>query len=450
MGSVGGSFLACSSGTTSEDGPEDEDSSAASGGTSSEPDPEPKPSCAPLTGSGTEHGAALAQDEVWTAEGSPYLLPSGLTVREGQSLRIEPCAVVRIGDRAGILVQGELHAEGTEEGPIVFERLEETAWGSIETRTGGELRLNHTTVRGGGNANGGRLVQFGMLDIRGEPNLFVDHVQLEDSEALGIYMREGGAFLPGSRELSITGGASFPALLWSNVAGTLPSGRYTGNAVDEIFLPALLSRDAIQEDMTISDHGVPYRVGGETGGSGIRVSSSGGTAALLTIEPGVTLRFSQGTRLELDGSGSSALGALHAEGTSDHPIILTSAEESPAPGDWVGLTIGGRSDDRNSLSHVKISYAGGPSGISSYGCPSAKSQTFSNEASVIIYGAEPSRAFIKNSVIENSAGDGIVRGWEGEPLDFLESNSFSNITRCFATYPKPTNEVCPNPAPCPE
>ncbi len=50
----------------------------------------------------------------------------------------------------------------------------------------------------------------------------------------------------------------------------------------------------------------------------------------LTIEQGVAIRFSPGVTLTISGT-------LRATGAPDQPIIFTSDQESPAPGDWGGL-----------------------------------------------------------------------------------------------------------------
>lgn len=50
----------------------------------------------------------------------------------------------------------------------------------------------------------------------------------------------------------------------------------------------------------------------------------------LTIEPGVTVKFDSQKLIQIDGQ-------LVAKGTQSEPIIFTSNQPSPAPGDWAGI-----------------------------------------------------------------------------------------------------------------
>jgi hypothetical protein len=74
--------------------------------------------------------------------------------------------------------------------------------------------------------------------------------------------------------------------------------------------------------------------------------------AVLTIEPGVTLRFQAGVGLRVEQ------GALSALGTVFDPIVFTSAEASPAPGDWSGLYLGPDAG-ASELTHIWITYGEG-------------------------------------------------------------------------------------------
>ncbi len=70
----------------------------------------------------------------------------------------------------------------------------------------------------------------------------------------------------------------------------------------------------------------------------------------LTIEPGVTVKFSL-------YSGIQVLGTLKAIGTTEEPIILTTFYDVPNPGYWMGIRF--ESTSKNSeLEKVNLSYAG--------------------------------------------------------------------------------------------
>jgi len=411
--------------------------------------------CAPSGGAGTKHDDTPDVDETWTAAASPHVVETSLAIPAGRTITVEPCAIVQMGRSASIIIEGKLHALGAADKPIRFERGDATEpWRTIEARQGSELKLAHAIVEGGGDDGGDPSTRFGALDIRGDqesatqPVFFADHVTVKDSRSLGILVREGGGFAPGSQQLTITGGATFPISIWGRAAGTLPSGTYTGNAVDEIILPAIGGRDDIKEDTTLAARGVPYRIGGPSGGKALIVAGSG-TVPLLTIDPGVTLRFEKEARLLVDATPTGPAGALRARGTADEPIVFVSAAATPAAGDWVGIVIQGTPDPRNEIAHAKISHAGGPSQISSYGCPTPGA-SFANEGSILLIGGQPATAFVTNTAIDTSAGNGIVRGWTGAPVDLLATNTFTNISRCNQTFPKPEAGVCPDPAPCPK
>ena len=71
----------------------------------------------------------------------------------------------------------------------------------------------------------------------------------------------------------------------------------------------------------------------------------------LTIDPGVVIKFERNTQLTINGS-------LIASGTAARPIIFTSQEPVPAPGDWQGIYFGTDSDALNcSLTYCQIEYA---------------------------------------------------------------------------------------------
>ncbi len=79
-----------------------------------------------------------------------------------------------------------------------------------------------------------------------------------------------------------------------------------------------------------------------------------GYGRMLTIEPGVTLRFHADTFLEVGHQGSRIV----ARGTKDKPIVFTSAASSPKAGDWVGIVFDDSVGKGSTIEHAVIEYAG--------------------------------------------------------------------------------------------
>jgi hypothetical protein len=184
------------------------------------------------------------------------------------------------------------------------------------------------------------------------------------------------------------------------------------------------------------------------------VNGPDGTAPLLTIEAGVVLKFSKqasgnnGLFVERASTTVAARGAIRAIGTAAKPVVFTSNEATPAPGDWVGISLRGIPDPRTRIDFARVEYAGGNTGSQGFSCGTPVSPApLSNEAAIAIYG-EPSSAFVTNTVIAKSAANGIERAWTGGVFDFLGSNTFTDVTYCRQTFPKPNVGACPDPAPC--
>jgi len=81
--------------------------------------------------------------------------------------------------------------------------------------------------------------------------------------------------------------------------------------------------------------------------------------ATLTIKPGTVVRFTK-TDTDGDGIGENEIyiqGTLHAVGTKKKPIIFTSAEENPAPGDWGAVNVMASEREGNRFEHCVVEYA---------------------------------------------------------------------------------------------
>jgi hypothetical protein len=143
---------------------------------------------------------------------------------------------------------------------------------------------------------------------------------------------------------------------------------------------------------------------------------------------------------------NNLVGVLIALGTAAQPIIFTSGETTPAPGDWVGVWLNTATGSR--LDHVQISYAGAASSIVSNNCRLVN--TPDNAALLVGDFSDqyvPPANLITNSLITNSAGYGINAMWLASAFNSVNltaTNTFSGNARCTQTYNGLTPPgVCP-------
>jgi len=95
-------------------------------------------------------------------------------------------------------------------------------------------------------------------------------------------------------------------------------------------------KGTIDEDMLIS-HDV-YIIDNVTVNSNVT----------LTIGPGCRIKFNNGKYIKVFGN-------IYANGEEGKPIIFTSSNPNPSPGDWYGIVVedGGEIE----LNHAKVEYA---------------------------------------------------------------------------------------------
>jgi hypothetical protein len=276
----------------------------------------------------------------------------------------------------------------------------------------------------------------------------VDDVEIADSASQGVYVDGIVGFDETSQGLRVHGSVGFPVHVFPRIIGTIPDGDYTGNGRDEIGIAG--SGGAVVADQTMRDRGVPYHVGSGQDGGRMDVNAPSGVA-VLTIEPGVTIRFPPGGTLMIDPTTgvNPASGALVAIGTAEKPIRFTSDQPAAAAGDWLGVGFGDKVDAQTTLQHVIVEFAGGATVTGSNSCP-YPGRIGQNDAAIRIFGtAGPTSQFITETQIVESLRDGIDRGWRDdvEP-DFLPTNSF-DVLGCKQTVPRTSAGVCPATPACP-
>jgi hypothetical protein len=119
--------------------------------------------------------------------------------------------------------------------------------------------------------------------------------------------------------------------------------------------------------------------------------------ATLTIEPGAKVSFNKGASLEVQD------GAVIAKGSTTEPIVFTSAEAAPAPGDWGGIVFAAK-EKSSTLDHVIVEWAG----------PAAVRLT-----------ADAAKLALVGSTIRHAARIGLTAE-AAEPFDQFANNAFDS------------------------
>jgi hypothetical protein len=415
--------------------------------------------CPSAQGAGVEHSSDITADETWRASDGPHRIVRNIRITA--TLTLEACTTVVLGDRVTVQVgtsaaAGKIVALGEMTGsslrPVRFVAEDpSTPWGSLTVDSTGSLDLSYTALVGGANPataqnGGGALLVYGITPKNTEDPVVTASVKtnwllVEDPSGFGVNFVRTAGFAPGAHGLAVRGAKDTPIAMDFQAAETLPREIVlSGNVRDEIDLNPV---GASLPSTTIKDVGWPYRV--------LRAVYVGsvvdGTTSTLTIEPGVTLRFSQQTNASgiYVGTSSKRLGVIVARGTAEKPIVFTSAKAAPAPGDWMGLYFRYYPTSGNAIEHAVIQYAGAPSGAQGYGCGPAE-----NDASVLLLGDRPDDAFITSTTFENGGGDtGIVLGWKSDASgpDFKTPNTFVNMPACAVSRWRNGNGSCPSAQP---
>jgi hypothetical protein len=417
--------------------------------------------CTPA-GAPVMHTADIVADETWAS--GVHVVPSSIQIKSGARLTIDACSEVRLGPGASITATASaagLDAVGTPSSPIRFVPQQAASpWGAISVTAPAVVNLASATLSGGGTGphgsapfGGASLVAVGTDPAR-PIALRLQHVIVNGSAGLGVFVK-AAQFDPASVDLTVTSAGWYPVYVGAASAGSLPSGSYSGNAIDQILLQtfdiaAYDDTAPIESDVTLRDLGVPYRVG--TAPVSIKVGDGvgGDPSASLTLAAGVHMLFTpQGTggtsRIIVeaqDNAGTySPQGALVIQGTSASPVVLDSASDTPAAADWQGLYFANLVDSRTAITYARVLHAGGASGAvgicGSY--PAAPNGVVT--CAIVVLVQQPPGAFLTNSHIE-AAPCGVYRGWSMTDVDFSSSNEFVSIPGCTESSVPATGNEC--------
>ena len=417
-------------------------------------------SCATPTGTVVTHASNIGASETWAGDGVTHSVPSSISINGPATVTIQPCAVVSLAPGAIINVNAgaSLVAAGTGPGAsISFVRANSAQpWGMLRATSETSLiDLSWTTVQGGGGLGGsynnspivGQGAGYaappaGMIRVR--------NVTIDSPQGGGVYLDAGAGFTPDSAGLTVQGAPGYVLSTGMMALSNVPSGSY---ASPSNALPVLnvFGTFNVTMDTIIHKH-LPVRI--QT--SGFRIGPSGTNTApvTLTVEPGARILLPRlgpttpGAMVTFGYNGNSPnnlVGVLKAQGTAAEPIVFTSGEAAPAPGDWTGLWLDTATGSQ--LDHVIIEYAGGTNGIGSNNCKPTGTQ---DEGGLLVGDFEtqyvPPANLLTNSTIRFSAGYGIVAMWQAatnNAPDLTATNTFTGNALCAQTF-NGTPTGCPS------
>lgn len=278
----------------------------------------------------------------WTS--GVYTLKGSLDVSQG-TLVIDPCTKILVPGSGAITVTngGALSTSGAG-GPITFTSANGSPlpgdWNGItfySSGNNGANKFENVVVEYGGRVNNGSVY------VASGARLAMTNSTVRHSADFGIEVDSGGHLA------SFTGNTLVqnklgPISIDANTVDELGPGTYTPNTVDAINVPD----QTIAHDSRWANHGVPYLVS-----TRIYVQTSTGSA-VLTVDPGVTLKLNPGAIIAVGDNGGLTL-----NGTASSHVTITSSKASPGAGDWDRLHFyAGSQASANALHNVDIQYGG--------------------------------------------------------------------------------------------
>ena len=384
----------------------------------------------------------ISENTTWRRSESPYIVTADITVRGTSTaaavLTIEPGVVVRFMPGTGLTVgtssyKGALDARGTETEPIVFtSNAVAPAPGDWKALCFYDAADDESSVLENCMIDyGGAAYNSAVYCYHATPTIRNSAVRFSAGHGISLY--SSAAVLEGNqivqnREDGIYGDSGSGAQIMDNVL------RDNGGSGLNLY-PDSVRHTAGNSGSGNARHGFQIR-GGNVTASGVwakqplpyvvsgdvTVRGTSMTTAVLTIAPGVAVRFMPGTGLTV--GTTSYKGALSAVGIETAPIVFTSNADTPAPGDWKALCFYDAADDESSvLENCVVEYGGA-----------------TYNSAVYCYRAAPT---IRHSTVRFSAGHGISLYTSTAVLDgnAISGNALDGINSDSGSHAQITNNV---------
>jgi hypothetical protein len=329
-----------------------------------------------------------------------------LTILPGTTVLMAASAylnVTPLSDAASHLV-----AVGTPDKPIVFTSASNAPlpgdWQCVRIGiNGSDSQLEHAVFEYGGAACGatGAGAQT-MLDIEA-PLRAIRNVSVRDSSSYGVTLHDGAAVRDfSSNRFARNGKGSI--LVDAEQILRLGTGNSFEGEGDYIEVVEGSSFSA-NSDGTWRAQGVPFRVQN------------------MGLDPGANVTVAAGVRFEMSGSIDAFNAGFNIEGTAAEPVVFTSAQRSPKPGDW-GCLLYSYTTVTPRIDHAIFEYAG-----SGRGCEGS-----STKAALIA----PNNSSVTNTIFRHIDGVGISTRFECPVSDWCQNEYLEVSEAPFLCESTPT------------
>ncbi|WP_299530174.1 IPT/TIG domain-containing protein [Ulvibacterium sp.] len=349
-------------------------------------------------------------EDVEPGDAVDYVIQCEINVRGNALLTIEPGVIIAFeGENSGIFTGegGGLKAVGTAENTIQFLGTSENkgVWKGVYFGSNHpENRLEHVIVRHAGRSASTQSDEKGAVQLSRDEDSSgaIVNCTITDNDGFGVFITDESDLEEFSNNV-ISNNEEAPVGLYFNQLSALDAASdYQGNAKNYI---EVRENDLEDDPVNMAFLNVPYRFV-DSGRYNIQNE--------LTIDPGNTLEFTNGSGLRLGVQGSDCAdtsGSLNATGTSENSITFRGV--TPGKGTWLGIGFNSASPNNN-LIYCTISGGG-----------SADFYNASDFAANVTLQCN-SRLTIQNTTLTDSGGYGLYMLDDDAQLEDFEANSIVN------------------------
>ncbi|WP_256295944.1 right-handed parallel beta-helix repeat-containing protein [Haloarchaeobius salinus] len=308
----------------------------------------------------------VTQDATWPAIDRPYVFPDGATIAAGVAVEAGTLCWFGQGSLLSVERGGVLDARGEAASPVRFVG-EQTGtpgfWRGIEIVSNDRNSLSNTLVAGGG-ADG-----WANVYVQNGGRVSIDNTSLVGSATYGLHAEA-------NTTLSTFEGVGFTRNQQGSMRIPLPSLGRVGP--DTVFVDG-----GGENHIEVTDETVTQPARWNLPDVPVHFPGNGRIRADVTVDPGATFTFAQGSLLSVEQGGS-----LHAVGGSAADETITFRGDADVPGFWRGIEFVSLSPD-NVLDSCEIANGG-------------------NGGWANVYVQSSGMATVQNSTLRDSSTAGII------------------------------------------